>query len=253
MAAIVEDSIMRNLVLVALCLILVGCRDQIESQSPTESEKLMLQCKDNLSQFDQWRPLYFEDSSDRKFVKTLPEGRPGCPATDEDTYSESYNPKTGEVYCKGHHHQKVGLEADYPRLVAPPVPKEEGMMKKYAHRLQSGSDFAPNVKENESGITPIPTGFPLPLYAPVEVLSSTTGRLDGVFKVYLRYDGDLEHLEEKWRKLLNDQVLDPHQSDEISVWGSTPLGNQISVRIELKTSIIRVSWEPAFLINDLAD
>lgn len=252
---------MPKILLIVLCLIIAGCTDRTKSQSPTESEKLMLQCKDNLRMYGyiigrgpNRGKLYFEDSSKKSenSVMTLPRGIPGCPATDEDTYSESYNPKTGELYCKGHHHSKAGLEADYPRLVAPPEPT--GEMTEDDRRLQLFTrDFAPDVKENELGVTPLPTGFPLPLYATVEVLSSTVGRRDGVFRVHFRYHGDLEELEKKWRKALDYQVLNPYQKASFWVEGSTRLGNQIGATIDLKTGVVEVQWEPAFLINDLVD
>ncbi len=48
---------------------------------------------------------------------------PICPAAEADTYSATYrlikSEKHGytyyEVYCKGHHHERAGVEADYPR------------------------------------------------------------------------------------------------------------------------------------------
>jgi hypothetical protein len=247
---------MRHLATLLICIFLTGCANQAEVDSPTESEKQMLQCKDNLREYESLlqhpqRPSKRGRSRGKTSPKALPTGVPGCPAAAADTYSESYDPKTGEIYCKGHHHQKVGLEENYPRLVANATKNPEKATSEKKRRRQPDRNFAPNVKENASGITPIPSGFPLPLDAPVEILSSTVGRKDGVFHTFLRYDGDLAEIEQKWRTLLNSQVHNPSIKDNVSVGGSTPLASRVSANIDLETHIIRVTWEPAFLINDL--
>lgn len=244
---------MKKLLLLSLILaLLVGCGSDAERNSPTESEKLLLQCKDNLREL--CTRIRYESNRGRRgktttsnYPKTLSQLRgtvPTCPAARKDTYSESYDPKTGLIFCKGEHHKIQGVPADYPRVS--PVDSKE-------NPLVNESAYAGHVMETPEGTVAMPTGFPLPFTVAPTVLSTSVGRRDGVWHAYLRCEGDLKVLEENWRNLLNDKVYSPSQTRGVNVSGETPLASTLSASLELETGIIRVRYEPAFLVDDLAE
>lgn len=245
-----EIPSMKLILALAILTILTGCQPSAERSSPTESEKQMLQCKDNIRRISAGlgpNPTLFEKNEPPlpKKLDLGPLGPVTCPVAREDTYTKSYDPKTGNVFCQGEHHQKVSLAADYPRLVLSRKPLEE-----QEFRIYGG--YAPHVVESETGVTSLPTGFPLPLDSGYEVLSTTVGRRDGTWYVFLRYDGDTKALEETWRDVLSSHVYYPGGGDSVGFSGDNVLANGVSVRIYHKQKKIQVSYEPAFLINDLA-
>ena len=254
---------MKHLLAFTLILTLGGCSapSTEESNSATESYRQMLSCKARLAKLsrDAIRQPKGRSNSDKvTYRKSIKKFVVQCPSAKTDTYSAGYDPKTGTTYCQGHHHAKAGLGPDYPRI----IPSEElAKEKKFTSRMSR--NYAPQVVEDKLYSNQLPPGFPYPFPEGenVETLSSLVAR-DGTWHVRVRYPGDMESLYQTWLEIslkqinlskdqVGEKMLERNKDGTLSVGGKTPLANEVAAKMNPKTQLINVRYQPKFLLNDL--